>query len=164
MKDGTKLKKHDLNTIQINTNRTTILNLKDGDIISYDTHDKTMNKLQRKKRIAEMKYEERKLKYEILKLYIPLLRIRLKFNKLIVLLCIVAIISYTIAAILLQKCTSMELSPTLTTCVYGFFGTELLGMAGIRIFDKKYETAEPSAINNIANSGDIINDDDNAVG
>lgn len=94
-----------------------------------------MEKLQRKKRIAEMKYEERKLKYEILKLYIPFLRIHLKFNKLIVLLCIVAIISYTVAAILLQKYTSMEISSTLTTCVYGFFGTELLGMAGIRIFD-----------------------------
>ena len=65
-----------------------------------------MNKLQRKKRIAEMKYEERKLKYEILKLYIPLLRIHLKVNKLIVLLCIVAIISYTIAAILLHKYTT----------------------------------------------------------
>ena len=120
----------------------------DGDITSYDTHDKTMNKLQRKKRIAEMKYEERKLKYEILKLYIPLLRIHLKFNKLIVLLCIVAIISYTIAAILLQKYTTTELSPTLTSCVYAFFGTELLGMAGIRIFDRKYENREPSDISN----------------
>ena len=119
--------------------------IKDGDIISYDTHDKTMNKLQRKKRIAEMKYEERKLKYEILKLYIPILRIHLKFNKLIVLLCIVAIISYTVAAILLQKYTSMEISSTLTTCVYAFFGTELLGMAGIRIFDKKYENGESSS-------------------
>ena len=107
-----------------------------------------MNKLQRKKRIAEMKYDERKLKYEILKLYIPLLRIHIKFNKLIVLLCIVAIISYTIAAILLQKCTSMELSPTLTTCVYAFFGTELLGMAVIRIFDKKFENRESSDISN----------------
>ena len=122
--------------------------IKGGDIISYDTHDKTMNKLQRKKRIAEMKYEERKLKYEILKLYIPLLRIHLKFNKLIVLLCIVAIISYTIAAILLQKYTTTELSPTLTSCVYAFFGTELLGMAGIRIFDKKYENRESSDISN----------------
>ncbi len=107
-----------------------------------------MNKLQRKKRIAEMKYEERKLKYEILKLYIPFLRIHLKFNKLIVLLCIVAIISYTIAAILLQMYTSMEISSTLTTCVYGFFGTELLGMAGIRIFDKKYENGESSDSSN----------------
>lgn len=125
-----------------------------------------MKKLQRKKCIAEMKYEERKLKYEILKLYIPFLRIHLKFNKIIVLLCIVAIISYTVAAILLQKCTSMELSPTLTTCVYGFFGTELLGMAGIRIFDKKYETAEPSIVNTINTNENksVINDDSDAVG
>lgn len=113
-----------------------------------------------------MKYEERKLKYEILKLYIPFLRIHLKFNKIIVLLCIVAIISYTVAAILLQNCTSMELSPTLTTCVYGFFGTELLGMAGIRIFDKKYEMAEPSIVNTINTNENksVINDDSDAVG
>lgn len=96
-----------------------------------------MKQLDRKKRIAEMKCEERKLKWQILKLYMPF-HIGVKFNKLIVLFCIVAIISYTVAAILLQKYTSMELSPTLTTCVYAFFGTELLGLAGIKIMDTKF--------------------------
>ena len=88
----------------------------------YQTHDETIEELKRKKRIAEMKCEERALKLEILKLKIPF-HVKLKFNKLIVLLSIVAIISYTIVAILLQKYTLVELSPTLTTCVYGFFGT-----------------------------------------
>ena len=101
------------------------------------THDEKIKELAIKYKIAKQKRNERKIKYEIIKLYLPF-RLTLKFNKLIVLLSIVAIISYTIAAILLQKYTMTELSPTLTTCVYGFFGTELLGLAGIKIFDTNY--------------------------
>ena len=74
----------------------------------YQTHEETITDLERKKRIAEMKCDERKLKLDILKLYLPF-RLKLKFNKLIVLLSIVAIIAYTVAAILLQKYTMMEL-------------------------------------------------------
>ena len=103
----------------------------------YRTHEETIEILKRKQRIAEMKVEERNLKFEIFKLYFPF-HFKLKFNKIIVLLSIIAIISYTIAAILLQKFTMMELSPTLTTCVYSFFGTELIGLAGIKICDTKF--------------------------
>ncbi len=110
----------------------------------YETHEETMERLQRQKRITEMKYEERKLKYEILKLHFPF-RLAIKFNKLIVTFCIVAIISYTVAAILLQKYTSMELSPTLTTCIFAFFGTELLGLAGIKICDTKFISCNNSS-------------------
>ena len=117
----------------------------------YQTHEETMAELKRKKQIAEMKCEEQSLKLEIIKLYIPF-HIKPKFNKLIVLLSIVAIISYTIAAILLQKYTMTELSPTLTTCVYGFFGTELLGLAGIKIFDTKYQQIESAVTENIVES------------
>lgn len=61
-------------------------------------------------------------------------------------------------AILLQKYTLVELSPTLTTCVYGFFGTELLGLAGIKIFDTKYQQIEGNVTEN------IIETDPDAVG
>lgn len=114
-----------------------------------------MRELERKLQIAEMKREEWKIKNKIFKSYLPF-RLKLKFNKLIVLLSIVAIISYTVAAILLQKYTMTELSPTLTTCVYGFFGTELLGLAGIKIFDTKYQQIESNVTENI--------DDPEAVG
>ncbi len=117
----------------------------------YKTHDETIKILERKLKIAEMKCEERNLKYKILKSYFPFY-IKMKFNKLIVLLSIVAIISYTVAAILLQKYTMTELSPTLTTCVYGFFGTELLGLAGIKIFDTKYQQIESAVTENIVES------------
>lgn len=124
----------------------------------YQTHNKTIEELKRKKRIAEMKCEERQLKLEILKMRFPF-HIKPKFNKVIVLLSIVAIISYTVAAILLQKNIMMELSPALTTCVYAFFGTELLGLAGIKICDTKFTQCEPSNI-----SENIIKDDPDAVG
>lgn len=124
----------------------------------YQTHDETIEELKRAKRIAEMKCEERTLKLEILKLHMPFY-IRLKFNKLIVLLSIVAIIAYTVAAILLQKYTMMELSPTLTTCVYAFFGTELLGLAGIKICDTKFTQCETSNV-----TENIIDEDPDAVG
>lgn len=124
----------------------------------YQTHDETINELKQKKRIAEMKCEERALKLEIIKLRIPF-HIKLKFNKVIVSLSIVAIIAYTVAAILLQKYTMMELSPTLTTCVYAFFGTELIGLAGIKICDTKFIQSEPSNI-----SENIIENDPDAVG
>lgn len=70
------------------------------------------------------------------------LSFHIKFNKLIVLFCIVAIVSYTIAAILLQKYIGVEVSPTLTTCVFAFFGTELMGLAGIKIMDTKFNTTQ----------------------
>lgn len=101
------------------------------------THEQKMRELVVKYKIAKQKRNERILRYQIIKMSLPF-RLTLKFNKLIVLLSIVAIISYTVAAILLQKYTMTELSPTLTTCVYAFFGTELLGLAGIKICDTKF--------------------------
>lgn len=107
-----------------------------------------MQELAAKYKVAKQKRNERILRYQIIKMSLPF-RLTLKFNKLIVLLSIVAIISYTVAAILLQKYTMTELSPTLTTCVYGFFGTELLGLAGIKIFDTKYQQIENNVTENI---------------
>jgi len=120
------------------------------------THDEILKELAAKYKVAKAKRDERKIKWAILKLYLPF-RFTIKFNKLIVLLSIVAIISYTITAILLQKYTMMELSPTLTTCVYAFFGTELLGLAGIKMCDTKFAQCEPSNISeNIENDPDAV--------
>ena len=122
------------------------------------THDEIIKELSAKYKIAKARRDERKIKMAILKLYLPF-HIKLKFNKLIVLFSIVAIISYTVAAILLQRYTQMEISPTLTTCVYAFFGTELLSLAGIKIYDTKFTQCEPSNI-----SENVINNDPDAVG
>lgn len=119
------------------------------------THEEKMRELALKYKLAKQKRNERILRYEIIKMSLPF-RITLKFNKLIVLLSIVAIIAYTVAAILLQKYTMTELSHTLTTCVYGFFGTELLGLAGIKIFDTKYQQVESNLTENIINDPDAV--------
>lgn len=117
------------------------------------THEEILKELDAKYKIAKAKHNERKIKMAILKLYLPF-HLKLKFNKLIVLLSIVAISSYTIAAILLQKYTQMEPSPTLTTCVYAFFGTELLSLAGIKIYDTKFTQNEPGNISENINEND----------
>lgn len=51
----------------------------------------------------------------------------------IMLVIIVAMITlYTIASFVLQMYTSVEISSTLTTCFYAFWGTELAMLAGIK--------------------------------
>lgn len=124
----------------------------------YLTHDQVIERLERKKRIAEMKCDERKLKMEILKMYCPF-SFKFQFNKFIVVFCIAAIIAYTVAAILLQKYTYMELSPTLTTCVYAFFGTELIGLTSIKICDTKFEKGQSNKV-----SEKIVEEDSDAAG
>lgn len=124
----------------------------------YMTHSQIMDQLDRKKRVAERKCEERELKLEILKMYFPF-RFKVKFSKLVVTLSIAAIILYTIAAILLQKYSVMEISPTLTTCVFSFFGVELLSLAGIKRSDTKFEKGESSRVGER-----VVEEDPDAVG
>ena len=45
---------------------------------------------------------------------------------------ICAIVIYTIADILLQAVCGVEISPTLTTAYFAFWGTELIGLATIK--------------------------------
>lgn len=66
----------------------------------------------------------------------------MKFSKRIVTVCILAIIAYTAVQTLLSYKLMIELSPTLTTCVYTFFGTELAACACIRIFDREDKKEE----------------------
>lgn len=61
----------------------------------------------------------------------------LKFSKCIVVSCIAFIVFYTLLQIYLNYTLSVEVSPTLTTCVFAFFGTELASTALIRVFDKE---------------------------
>ena len=53
-------------------------------------------------------------------------------SRIIIPFVIVSIFSFTIAAMLLQYKTNMELSPTLITCFYGFCTGELWLLASIK--------------------------------
>ena len=124
----------------------------------YQTHTETIKELEHKKRIVEMKCEERNLKLEILKLRFSFC-FKPQFNKIIVSFSIVAIIAYTVAAILLQKYIQMELSPTLTTAVFSFFGVELINLSRIKINDTRFTKSEPDHI-----SEKTIHNDPDPVG
>ena len=97
-----------------------------------------MERLQRKKEILELKYNERVLKHDILKLRFPILDGKLNFKKKAVIISIAVPVIYTVAAFLMQKDTGLEISPTLTGCVFGFFGTELFNASRIKMNEDKF--------------------------
>lgn len=122
--------------------------------MALDSENVRLKKLEYKLKLAKLKRDERTIKWEITKTYFPF-QSKIKFNKLLVFICVAVIVAYTVAAIILQKNISMEISPTLTTCVYGFFGTELISMAGIKVFETKYSVQQNSAI-----SDSVVDDED----
>jgi mannitol-specific phosphotransferase system IIBC component len=60
-----------------------------------------------------------------------------RYLKVIVVFCIAFIVAFTIASMILNYTIQIELNPTLTTCVYAFFGTELAATAIIRIMEDR---------------------------
>ena len=59
-------------------------------------------------------------------------------------LAVTCIFAYTVAAIVLQFFTSVEISSTLTLCWYGFWTSEIFLLAGItktKVKNKYYEQA-----------------------
>ncbi len=54
------------------------------------------------------------------------------FSNYIVILAIAAVVIYSGAAVVLQFMGGYELSPTLTTCWFTFWGTELVSLAAIK--------------------------------
>lgn len=68
-----------------------------------------------------------------------------RFLKRVVLFCIAFITTFTITSVWLNFKVGMEISPTLTTCVYSFFGTEMVATALMRIIEewKEKPTATP---------------------
>lgn len=55
-----------------------------------------------------------------------------KYSKRIVILCIVSVLLFSTASFIIQLKTGMEVSSTLTTCFFSFFGIEILSLAGIK--------------------------------
>lgn len=70
-------------------------------------------------------------------------------NIMLVIICFM-IILYTVADFALQYFTSIEVSPTLTTAWFAFWGTELVALAAIKttkVKHKKDEVVEEKTIN-----------------
>ena len=62
-------------------------------------------------------------------------------NIMLVIICVM-IILYTAADFVLQYFTSIEVSPTLTTAWFAFWGTELVAMAAIKTTKVKHGKEE----------------------
>ncbi len=62
-------------------------------------------------------------------------------NIMLVVICFMIII-YTIADFVLQYFTNLEVSPTLTTAWFAFWGTELVALAAIKTTKVKHQKEE----------------------
>lgn len=75
----------------------------------------------------------------------------------LVLICIM-IILYTVANFALQYFTTIEVSPTLTTAWFAFWGTELVALAAIKNQKVKYNYDNNN--NEVITNDEIIEDDE----
>ena len=64
--------------------------------------------------------------------YVPERKKR-RVSNIMLVIVIIAVVGYAFADYILQKTTGMEMSSTLTTCWYAFFGTEIFALAGIKV-------------------------------
>lgn len=78
-------------------------------------------------------------------------------NIMLVLICIMIIV-YTVANFALQYFTTIEVSPTLTTAWFAFWGTELVALAAIKNQKVKYNYDNNNNV--ITNDEEVIEDDE----
>lgn len=74
-----------------------------------------------------------------------------KVSNIMLVIIIIAIVLYTIANFLLQYFAGIEVSPTLTTAWFTFWGAEIVALAGIKIskVNKGADSSEPTDDNEI---------------
>lgn len=56
-----------------------------------------------------------------------------KVSNIMLFIIVVAIVGYTVAGYILQYKTLMEISPTITTAWFAFWGTEIVALAAIKV-------------------------------
>lgn len=67
-------------------------------------------------------------------------------SKVMLVFIVIAIVLYTIADFVLQYFTSIEVSPTLTTCWFAFWGTEIVALAVIKTSKVKHQQENKNAV------------------
>ena len=65
-----------------------------------------------------------------------------KVSNVMLVIIVLIVAAYTIASFILQFHTGVEISSTLTTCVFSFVSVELVSLAGIRISKVNKEKKE----------------------
>ena len=88
---------------------------------------------QMKLKRIEKRGEKQKAKQELIDRYAPYYpNKRRKVSNVMLVVIVTAIIAYTVASFAIQYFTSMEISSTLTTAWFAFWGTELVALATIK--------------------------------
>jgi uncharacterized protein VirK/YbjX len=75
-------------------------------------------------------------------------RKKISYAKLLLPWIVVAIVLYTVAAFILQFCTQVEISSTLTTCYFSFWTVEIVSLAGIKTMKVKGKKEEIREVTN----------------
>ena len=93
--------------------------------------------------------ERYKQEKEIRDMYAPYVpeRIKRKTSNVVLTIIIIAIIGYVAAAFWLQHQTGLEISPTITTCYFAFWGTEIVALTGIKVSKVFASHAEDTNMN-----------------
>ena len=79
-------------------------------------------------------------------------------SKVMLVLIVIAIVLYTIADFVLQYFTSIEVSPTLTTCWFTFWGTEIVALAIIKTSKVKHQKDKKDT-KDIKDTADVESED-----
>ena len=97
-------------------------------------------KLEKIRKQGERQKQEKELrdKYEP---YAPISK-KKKVSNVMLVVVIIAIVVYAVANFALQYFTSIEVSPTLTTAWFTFWGVEIFALAGIKISKVRSGTDE----------------------
>lgn len=92
---------------------------------------KFQKRLDKIKKQGEQYMQEKELKDKYAE-YVPE-RKKKKVSNIMLVVVMIAIIAYAAANFALQYFTTIEVSPTLTTCWFAFWGTEIFALAGIKV-------------------------------
>ena len=101
-------------------------------------------RFQRKLEKMRMKGERKKAEWEVESKYAEYYPRRegAKVSNVMLVIVVAIVLAYTVASFALQFCTTVEISPTLTTCVFAFVSVELVSLAGIRVSKIKKENKD----------------------
>lgn len=115
---------------------------------------------QRRLKRIERRGERQKQKYELEEKYAEYYPgKKRKVSNVMLTIIVIMIIGYAVADFILQYYVGYEISSTLTTCWFSFWGAEICALTGIKI-SKVFKNNE---CNNFSEENQII-DDDESVG
>lgn len=90
-----------------------------------------LRKIEKKNQIKEQKHKlmEQRIKYNPIKQILD----KMKTSNKILIIAVIAVISFTVASMYIQYKTGIEISSTLTTLWFSFWTVEIVTLAGIKV-------------------------------